>query len=139
MKLFKQLWAKSASNHNNWLTIWLKLAIIVLALTTCTKAKFYQNNYFAKQQLCKNSEAADNDLQKSFDTDDCQAITCIKNCNNDCRRCMHFAKLAAQKKYFNYRQEQFIKGSIRILQLNSFKDPLQCKKITCDCQEYSRQ
>lgn len=67
---------------------------------------------------------------------DCISIIkdCRRSCRNNYKRCSYLASKDAQKKYFFYKHEQFIKGEIVLLQLNSFKDPLQCQKITCDCE-----
>lgn len=58
---------------------------------------------------------------------------CTKTCRNNCPLCSVQANEKAAKKYKKYQCEQIIKGKIIALQLNSFRDPLQCRKITCDC------
>lgn len=58
---------------------------------------------------------------------------CAKTCRNNCDRCTRAAAIMTTAKYNRYIQQQIIKGKIIALQLNSFRDPLQCRKMTCNC------
>lgn len=60
--------------------------------------------------------------------------TCIPMCKNNCEQCKRLADRTATKNDCRYRAQQQIKGEIALLELNSFRDPLQCLKVTCDCQ-----
>ncbi|MBA3537051.1 MAG: acyltransferase [Tatlockia sp.] len=59
--------------------------------------------------------------------------TCTKVCRNDCPQCIVASNKKTARNYDKYVREQCIKGQIIALQLNSFRDPLQCRKITCNC------
>lgn len=58
---------------------------------------------------------------------------CVLQCRNNCPYCSNYAQSKAQKSYINYLHEEFVKGGYIIRDLQSYRDPLQCRKITCDC------
>lgn len=58
---------------------------------------------------------------------------CTKTCNNSCKQCTAWSKFVAAKRYQNYTHQQSIKGEIVVRDLNSYRDPLQCGKTTCEC------
>lgn len=58
---------------------------------------------------------------------------CRKVCRNNCLQCDSAAAQTTAKNYNRYVCEQQVKGKIVALQLNSFRDPLQCRKTTCSC------
>ena|SRR3990167_10714013 len=60
-------------------------------------------------------------------------VICQKTCQNNCMQCHAYAGLKTSNRYCHYAHEQCVKGSTMIRQLNSFRDPLQCAKTTCDC------
>ncbi|KTD29779.1 MULTISPECIES: acyltransferase [Legionella] len=60
---------------------------------------------------------------------------CTKVCRNNCPQCTAAAGQARDKNYNHYIHEQYVKGRMIALQLNSFRDPLQCRKVTCSCRE----
>ena len=61
----------------------------------------------------------------------------LKSCHDqfrhDCLRCKQIAHQQMTTRYQHYVQEQSIKGEIIVRRLNSYLDPLQCRKITCNC------
>lgn len=59
--------------------------------------------------------------------------TCRKTCRNNCEVCQTIAIKSAAKDFFEYQREQRIKGERFARDLNSYRDPLQCRKITCCC------
>ncbi len=59
--------------------------------------------------------------------------SCNKVCHNNCRECSATSCRAAAGSYDRYKHEQCIKGGIVARNLNSYRDPLQCRKITCEC------
>jgi hypothetical protein len=61
-------------------------------------------------------------------------VACTKVCRNNCAQCSAAAGQSAAKNYGHYVHEKVVQGKIVALQLNSFRDPLQCRKITCNCQ-----
>ncbi len=62
-----------------------------------------------------------------------QSLKCQKLCNNDARHCQAFVMGNARKSYAKYVHQQRLQANDIALELQSFRDPLQCKKITCDC------
>jgi hypothetical protein len=61
--------------------------------------------------------------------------TCNKVCRNTCSQCTAAAGQSRDRHYGHYINEQYVKGGMIALQLNSFRDPLQCRKVTCSCRE----
>ncbi|MCA0403047.1 MAG: acyltransferase [Proteobacteria bacterium] len=62
-----------------------------------------------------------------------QAQFCLKECKNNCSNCLCNRSAKTAKSYNRYSNEQKIKGDVCVLELNSFSDPLQCRKMTCSC------
>ncbi len=94
--------------------------------------------YFAVSALigCVNHQALS---PRSNDQAACKAScaqwlqVCSQVCHNDCKDCNQSAHLNSVKNYRKYKCEQEIQGGFVARELNSFSDPLQCRKITCDC------
>lgn len=64
---------------------------------------------------------------------DQRAAACQKVCRNNCPQCCSYANQSAKNSYCNYRHEQIVKGGFIVRQLKSYRDPLQCRKTTCNC------
>jgi len=62
-----------------------------------------------------------------------QIKVCGDVCHNDDRDCEISAKNSTTKHYCEYKHEQYVKGGVVARELKSYRDPLQCRKITCDC------
>ena len=62
-----------------------------------------------------------------------KARACTRLCRNNCRSCAFFAHQKAAHSYCQFEHEQIVQGGIISRELNSYRDPLQCRKITCDC------
>jgi len=60
---------------------------------------------------------------------------CNKQCKNNALECAVKANIEASKNFKRYKKREFIQGKVLIEELQSFKDPLQCRKVTCSCQE----
>lgn len=58
---------------------------------------------------------------------------CSKVCRNNCSQCTAAAAQSTIRHSAHYEHEQYVKGALIALQLNSFRDPLQCRKTTCNC------
>ncbi len=59
--------------------------------------------------------------------------SCYRRCTDSCTRCERQENAAMKKRYKTYVHEQCVQGERVALQLQSFRDPLQCRKISCDC------
>ena len=59
---------------------------------------------------------------------------CSQVCHNNCRECNQSVNRATAMYYNKYKNEQCVQGTMIVRDLNSYRDPLQCCKTTCDCQ-----
>lgn len=59
--------------------------------------------------------------------------SCTSTCVNNCRACSLESSYNSGKNYTKYVHEQQIQGEIIARELNSYRDPLKCRKITCNC------
>lgn len=62
--------------------------------------------------------------------DHCKAI-----CRNNCAECTGLKDLQAAKRFKDYKHQKTVQKKLVDLELQSFKDPLQCRKVTCSCQD----
>ncbi|KTC97067.1 acyltransferase [Legionella geestiana] len=63
-----------------------------------------------------------------------ELAACKKVCRNNCVNCQLGASESAMKGFERYLREQYVKGQMLTRELKSYRDPLQCRKTTCDCQ-----
>lgn len=62
-----------------------------------------------------------------------QLDLCKKTCINNCPNCSAASTCTATKNYQRYVHQKRIEGGIITRELNSYRDPLQCRKVTCNC------
>ena len=62
-----------------------------------------------------------------------RAQSCAEQCHDNCHECSRSATRSAAMSYNKYKMEQVIQGGMMARDLNSYRDPLQCRKISCDC------
>jgi len=58
---------------------------------------------------------------------------CKKNCVNNCPAC---SAASTRRSVFNFTKfihEKQVEGQVVTRELNSYRDPLQCRKVTCSC------
>lgn len=58
---------------------------------------------------------------------------CTQICDEDANRCHAKNDTTAAAHVVRYQQQQAVKGQIIIAALQSFRDPLACRKTSCDC------
>jgi len=58
---------------------------------------------------------------------------CLKRCEYSCKQCDAQAHKKMVDRYQQYIHEQCVKGERVSLQLQSFRDPLECRKVSCNC------
>jgi hypothetical protein len=58
---------------------------------------------------------------------------CRDNCVDNCHNCTVKAHMRSRHDYLKYLREHAIEGKIVARELNSYRDPLQCRKVTCQC------
>ena len=64
---------------------------------------------------------------------DTRLVQCQEHCHDSCQTCTQQAKAITEKYYQHYWQGRCVEGKRPILQLQSYHDPLQCRKKSCDC------
>ena len=80
------------------------------------------------------------DVPKAQDGAKCVQIchetktNCSKMCNNDTQLCQRNQLDHATIAYQSYIKERKVEGDVINRDLNSFYDPLQCSKVSCDCE-----
>ncbi|MCX7117118.1 MAG: hypothetical protein NTW94_04290 [Legionellales bacterium] len=58
---------------------------------------------------------------------------CLKACSNNTAACHRASCQQSRHDYQQYVHEQCVAGGFIVRELNSYHDPLQCRKMTCDC------
>ncbi len=58
---------------------------------------------------------------------------CKKNCINNCPVCFWQSTQNTVQNFTKYTMERKVEGKKVMRELNSYRDPLQCRKITCNC------
>jgi hypothetical protein len=95
------------------------LCFVVITLVGCAS---YQASLVSAttKATCKNT------CQQRFKS-------CKQACHNNCQGCKQSSNRSVIHHFNKYKHEQCVQGGMIIRDLNSYRDPLQCKKITCDC------
>lgn len=97
----------------------LILCIAVVSLAACASHK---NSVKASHELA----ACKMKCQQSFNA-------CNQVCFKNCRQCSTCSSAMTAKSYNQYKHQQCVQGGIIARNLNSYRDPLQCRKTTCEC------
>jgi site-specific recombinase XerD len=58
---------------------------------------------------------------------------CKQHCVDNCSTCSAQSQITAAKNFEKYAYEREVEGKKVMRELNSYRDPLQCRKVTCDC------
>lgn len=58
---------------------------------------------------------------------------CKQNCVDNCPTCSWKSTQSSKINFSKYVNEQKIEGKRVMRELNSYRDPLQCRKVTCNC------
>lgn len=59
--------------------------------------------------------------------------SCKTLCSNNCAVCSAKANLSMVENYSEYVHEEQVTGGFVMRGLKSYRDPLQCRKVTCNC------
>lgn len=62
-----------------------------------------------------------------------QLSVCQQTCDNSCQKCCAKSNQSTVSHYYQYKERQRIQGAGITRDLNSYRDPLQCRKTTCEC------
>ncbi len=60
-------------------------------------------------------------------------LACQQTCKNNCPTCQRQAWEQAADGYKRYAHQIKVAGDYNVRQLKSYRDPLQCRKTTCNC------
>ena len=96
------------------------LFLVVIALSSCITQR-------ASVQGVPGYAACKMSCQERFER-------CRQVCDKSCQKCSETAHCSAARHYNRMVHEQVIQGGIVSRELNSYRDPLQCRKTTCNCQ-----
>lgn len=108
---------------NKWL--WAVLLCLCVGLMACTKQhddETAKARFRSCQMQCLQQNKA-----------------CIKACDNGCIQCLVPAYATADHHYRQFVHQQTVQGGLIARDLNSYRDPLQCLKTTCNCHADYRQ
>lgn len=97
----------------------LMLSVFFCTLISCAKSPGITQTK-AEFSICKAS--CDKKVNK-----------CNRLCRNNCEQCRSKVFSSTVKSYRMYVHEQRVQGFRVARELNSYRDPLQCRKITCSC------
>ena len=103
----------------------LLLSLIGCLLSILLSSCSYYEHYVKHEQQLKACH-----LQCNVNLDNCK-----NHCRNNIHECETLANLQAATRFKKYKKQQLIQGIVINEELQSFKDPLQCRKVTCSCQE----
>jgi hypothetical protein len=59
--------------------------------------------------------------------------SCKSKCTNNCSKCSASSSFTSATNYKKYVHEEQVEGGLIARGLNSYRDPLQCRKVTCNC------
>lgn len=62
-----------------------------------------------------------------------QLSHCQNVCDDNCKSCEIKAKKTTEINYKRYEHERCLEGRTIVRRLQSYHDPLQCRKMSCDC------
>lgn len=89
---------------------------------------------------CMSHSIQDKNTVKSAVNIDACIKTCLKrfdsckvDCSDSCHHCRIKSNKTSRKNYRKYVHEECVKGGFIARDLNSYRDPLQCKKVSCNC------
>ncbi len=94
------------------------LSLCILISLSCTKQQ--NDEGFLHLSQCQTH------CRKQFEL-------CNTLCVNHCAHCNQVADESAEERYGKYVQEQEIQGETIAREVDSYRDPLKCRKVTCNC------
>ncbi|KTD26850.1 acyltransferase [Legionella israelensis] len=109
-------------------TYHLLCCFLVIFLSGCMYSNHYSKNSALFLKTKSISPAATCKITCQMKKNDC-----FKLCKDSCGNCQSRSIFSTRKKYSRYVHEQCVKGEVVARELNSYRDPLQCRKVTCNC------
>jgi hypothetical protein len=59
--------------------------------------------------------------------------SCTKQCTNSCPQCTRNADQETLVNFLKYAKEEHVQGGAITRNLQSYRDPLECRKVSCSC------
>lgn len=109
---------------------------ILLVLISCVFFVGCHNTYHKPSNSIANAKQTGSvaiNKQNCIQRCEQRYTSCKRQCLNNCHRCQMKADKQAWKSYRSYYNEMKVQGSYRPRDWLSFRDPLQCRKVTCSC------
>lgn len=91
------------------------VSLILILLVSCAQHQTTPDQIICEQECAKRFES------------------CCALCVNNCKNCSMCTTQSAAKSYNKYKKRQCIQGEMMARELQSYRDPLQCRKTTCAC------
>ncbi|MDF1646472.1 MAG: hypothetical protein P1U61_05800 [Legionellaceae bacterium] len=98
-------------------------------IVTCLLSAFLLGCSFSPKEDAKQAQAQ----RACINQCGIKKTACESRCTDSCKRCERKEHAKMVKDYKTYINEQAVQGKRVALQLQSFRDPLQCRKTSCDC------
>ncbi len=93
---------------------------VIVTLLTLLLSACAQHSLTPAEVVCKA------ECQKRFEA-------CCMVCKNNCKHCSFSTTQTAARSYAKFKHRQCVQGAMISRELQSFRDPLQCSKTTCEC------
>lgn len=93
----------------------LIISLIIILLSGCAHQKLTPEQVSCKVMCAKRLES------------------CCAVCKHNCKNCSISASQSAVKNYREFKHQQCVQGDMISRNLQSYRDPLQCLKTTCEC------
>lgn len=106
------------------LNIRLLLSIAILMLSSCSY-------YYQHQEQVVRGKACYRHCEQQNDQ-------CTQICDDNQNVCRAKNDAMTAARFVRYQHQQAVKGQIMIAELPAFRDPLACRKTTCDCEQDKR-
>lgn len=78
-------------------------------------------------------------VNKAIDAKNCDSMcqealrACMPVCHDNCHECSKAESRITARHYHRYLEQVSVQGQVVTRELQSYRDPLQCRKITCHC------
>lgn len=113
----------------------LAICVSLFCLLSCKSGYIYKEKDInsARANLNKQSESTTVKIQRCLFRCEQLFKTCQSQCHDSCLQCQKQADKEAWENYQSYYRQMKAQGTYRPRDWLSFRDPLQCRKITCSC------
>lgn len=99
----------------------LLVSVCLLMMSACSYYHHYHDRVVAKNACYQDCKV--------------RQWQCAAVCDQDSKLCNAKAEAIAGVHFNHYRHQQCVKGEGMTLELDSFRDPLACLKMSCECKQ----